>query len=642
MHNNNETAKIMKTKLVLWGANAQDERLLVAVELVIAENKVKVYTFPESEVTEEEYQKMMSEWRDDKEYAFPENHKLYERELTITDGILPEEIKVERTDVILRAQTEWNFVVLSSKLHAAYESELKELQEKINNLKGFDGEVWENLRSFWAKVQAQVRDRNLFKHHFWGLRDSTNELFSKMKELRNKVEDEFKGTSESEMKKFMATLEEIEEKAKSGLRLKPMFDELKNLQRKYHDFKFTREDRTKVWAKLDACFKLVKEKRFGESDNSDQSHLNRLEKRYNGLMSAIGRMEQSIGRDKEELDFQNKRIEDTDGQLEAQIREAKIRMIDERVKSKEEKLEDMYKTKEMLEQRMASEKEKEEKRRHVEAAKKAAEAKIALEIKEKAKEMEENAEQLEKAAEAIAEDKKKGKSDKKTAGERVGEMLESARAKVEDAFEDTVDTVKAVAEVVEDKVEKAVEDFKDKSRKVADDEPLAAAEEQDSMISKAKKMAGEVVENIKAAAEVVEDKIEKVVDDIEDKMKKDASGDSEKEDSSLMGKVGKVVGKVKAAAEVFEDKLEDAVEKFTDDVKKEKAAKASPNDQEPAVEQEEDDSFLGKLKKVAGDVVENVKAAAEVIEDKIEDAVEDFKAEKGKAEKEEADDEKEA
>lgn len=597
----------MKTKLVLWGANAQDERLLVAIELVVADNKVKVFTFPESEITEEVYQEMMSEWRDNKEYALPANHTLFERELTVTEGILPDDLKVERTDVVLRAQTEWNFVVLSSKLHAAYESELNELREKIENLKGFDRDIWDNLRNFWSKVQGQVRDRNLFKHHFWGLRDATNELFAKMKELRGKVEDEFKESSEKEMSSFMATLGEIEEKAKKGLRLKPLFDELKNLQRKFHDTKFTREHRSKVWAKLDASFKMIKEKRFGESDNSNQSHLDRLNKRYNGLISAIGRMEQSINRDKDELNFQNKRIEDTDGQLEAQIREAKIRMIDERVKSKEEKLQDMYKTKEMLEQRMTSEKAKEEKRQQVEAAKKAAEEKIAQEIKDKAQEMESNSEQLEKAAEAIAETKKKAqKSDQEEES-----VMDKVAAKVEDIVTDTVDTVKAVAEVVGDKIEKAVDDLKGDDNQ---DEPLAATEKQEeSLMSKAGKMMDKAVENVKAVAEVVEDKIEDAVEKFTDAVEKEKaeeakedaaknpSDEDSKEDDSLLGKMGKVVGdaieNVKAAAEVVEDKIEDAVEK----------------------------------------VVDKAKAAAEVVEDKIEDVVEDIKDEVKKEDDKEED-----
>ncbi len=687
----------MKTKLVLWGANAQDERLLVAVELIVAENKVRVYTFPESEITEEVYQKMMSEWRDDKEYTLPENHTIHERELTVTEGILPEDVKVERTDVILRAQTEWNFVVLSSKLHTAYQSELNEIKEKIDNLNFFDNEVWEDLKSFWDKVQGQVRDRNLFKHHFWGLRDATNQLFAKMKELRMKVEEEFKGTSENEMKSFMASLEDIEEKAKKGLRLKPLFEELKSLQRKYHETEFTREHRSRVWSKLDACFKLVKEKRFGDSEDSGQSNLDRLQRRYNGLISAVGRMEQSIKRDREELNFQNKRIEDTDGQLEAQIREAKIRMIEERVKSKSEKLEDMYKTKEMLEQRMTVEKEKEEKRQQIEAAKKAAEAKIAEEIKSKAKEMEENAEQLEKAAEAIVETKKKTEAPKKkSTEEKVDEALEKVENKIEDVVTDAVDSVKAVAEVVGDKIEEAVEGLKDKKKKKeGDEEAMASGEKEESLVDKAKKVAADAVEKVKAAAEIVEDKIEKAVDDIEDKMKdkgdeamasgktedsfmdkakkaaagavekvkaaaevmedkiekivdeiedkmeaqEDESEDDKGDEEGLMDKAkkafGKAVDNVKAVAEVMEDKVEDAMEQFSDEMKKEKAKAAQ---EDPKEEKKKDDSLLGKAKKIAGDVVENVKAAAEVIEDKIEGVVDEIKEE---AEKEKAEDEAE-
>lgn len=395
----------MKTKLVLWGSNAQDEKVLIAMQLREKDNRVDIWTFPEAVATKEFEQQMMNEWREDQEVPFPEGSMHQEVELTVTDSLLPEDLKVDKSDIVLRAQTEWHFVVLSSKMYEMYKSELEALKEKVEALEKFDNSIWENLKGFWDKVQDQVREKNLFRDHSNSLRELTNEMFGHLKTLRAKMDEEFETISKETMEKFHSILDDIEDRIENGKgKLSHLFDELKEIQQNFRDARFTRDHRAKVWKRLDTAFKNVKEKRFGKEAVTDSTPVNRIQRRYDGLLSAIDKMEKSISRDQSDLDFQKKKVESTDGQLEAQIRQAKIMMIEERIRSKEDKLKEMLATRtelegkiKVLEEKEAKQKEKEK----LEEAKKAAAEKIAQEIKEQEDARKDEEEDLEKAAEII-------------------------------------------------------------------------------------------------------------------------------------------------------------------------------------------------------------------------------------------------
>lgn len=485
----------MRNKIVLWGTNAADERILVALELKIDDNKVMIYTFPEALATDEFYQQMMDNWRSDKEEVpFPEGYQTISRELSITEGLLPDEIKVERGDLIQRAQTEWHFVVLSSKLSKAYRSELKDLEEKLAGLKEYDKELWASLKGFWGKVQQQIRDRTLLREHADEIRDRTNKAFEELKGLRSKMDETFRETSQENMARFGEMMEDIEGRIKENKQLNRIFDELKRVQKEIRDIAFTKEHRNKLWQRIDKAFKDVKEKRFGER-SSGNTPLQRITSRYNGLLNAIEKMERSIKRDEDDLAFQARKIDRTDGQLEAQIRQAKIQMIEQRVSSKREKYEDMLRTKEQLEAKIEKEKKREEQqaaKREKEAARKAAEAqakeKIAADIRDQQSAIDEEAEKLENAAQAINEQKGGSKpTEEAAATQENSETTADAKEEAEEpsagetllgaigttlgeSLEDVVDTVRAVAEVVSQKIDEKVDEIKSDIEDIIKDE----------------------------------------------------------------------------------------------------------------------------------------------------------------------------
>ncbi|MFK7806729.1 MAG: hypothetical protein AB8F74_02910 [Saprospiraceae bacterium] len=495
----------MKTKIVLWGNNEKDERVLVALQLRAKDNKVDLFTFPENTVTEDFYKQMMDEWRNGKEVDLPEGHHQEERNLSATESLLPETLKVERTDLVQRAQTEWHFVVLSSKLNETYQSELNDLKEKIEGLKDYESAQWDELKNFWNKVQTQIRERNLFREHANSLRESTNSLFDHLKKLRSVLDDEFKTQSKSVYDQFMTTLNSVDEKVGKGLNFQSIFNELRNIQKDFNGTKLTKEHRSKVWNKMDKLFKVVKEKRYGADAASGNSPMDRLKKRYDGLMGALGRMENSIKRDENDLSFQGRRIENSDGQLEAQIRQAKIKMIEERISSKREKLDDMLKTKIELESKMAAQEERDKKNAErakdqaaKAAAKKAAADKIAAEIAEKKETLGADTDELQKAAAAITsskvpktatpvsnleeatiETKEETKAEEPEKENSSDESLMGAiGVTLGEVLEDAIDTVKAVAEVVSDKVEDKIEDLKAAAAEIKEEVVEATKEEE--------------------------------------------------------------------------------------------------------------------------------------------------------------------
>lgn len=376
----------MKDRLVFWGKKNEDQKVLITLDLNEEQGTYDVKIIKGELVTEDFDNLVRNQWRNgSEEVVFPEVENEFTKELTLTQSLLPNEYEVDRDDLLKMAQAEWNFLVLSQKLKTTYQHELSELEEKVDQLQDFSQDIWSDMKTFWNRVQDQIRDKNLARRHGNEIRKRTNELFSTLKEMRQKAEASFNEDSEKLKLQFEEKLNAIRTKMEKGKSLRPLFDELKTIQKEFKKVRLTKSDQNSVWDNLDGLFKEIKEKKFGHRGGSTNSPLEKTERRLDGLNAAIEKMESSISRDKNNLNFESNRIEKAGGQLESQLRQAKLSLIEERIRSKKLKLEDMLKTKKQLEKRILTlqkQAEQEKKEAERKLAEKQVKERIAAEIKE--------------------------------------------------------------------------------------------------------------------------------------------------------------------------------------------------------------------------------------------------------------------
>lgn len=409
----------MRNRIVVWGADVEDNKVLLAIELDADENKIHIWSISDRDCTEEFYNLMMSDWREGREVEFPNNKKHLIRELTMADSILPDDLKVERTDIISRAQMEWHFAVLTSKLYRNFKNDMEEISDKVKRLEFFDHEVWEEMRNLWSNVQKQIMDKNLFRDHIDSLRKKSDSIFEELKKLRESQKNESLEKSKEILDQFINKIQELADRLNSGGVIKSIFDELVKIQNELKSIDFLdRGHVRKLKSKLDQVFQAIKSKRESKTANAGNNNWKEhVNQRMEGIAQAIQRIEHSLKLDQKDIDFENKRIATTNGQLEAQIRVAKIKMIEERMRQKQEKLDELLKVRDGLEKkqeklhvREEKDKEKLEVKKKIKIEEKKIKEKISQEIQHHQEELADSEEKLMRAAEEIKEGKKASKS----------------------------------------------------------------------------------------------------------------------------------------------------------------------------------------------------------------------------------------
>ena len=368
----------MKDKIVFWGTNENDADILVLLRLRAEDNKVDLWTFPKEELDEDFVLEMFKDWDNIDIEKLPTASSHIEQNMS-EPSLLPEHIRTKETEIVSRAEKEWYVKVLSIKLSQKIEEEVEQLYRQVKNMLDYDKDVWNLTKSFWDKVNMHYQDHDLTREHAANLRDKINLTFDKLKRLRKTSNERFESEAKANFEALQQNIQDMIDSLPKVRNLNDLFEKLKTMQNDSNTLKLTRNMRNDLRDRFNEAFAVVRQER-------KNSYSRKLEGRTTGLKSAIAKMQQSLDRDRGSLKFQHSRIESTQGQLEAKLREAKIQMIKARISSKEEKLSDMLLTLETLNKQVEQERAKEKVEREKADAKAAAEkAKRQAKADEKAK-----------------------------------------------------------------------------------------------------------------------------------------------------------------------------------------------------------------------------------------------------------------
>jgi len=334
----------MKDRIVIWGQNEKEEDILIAIRLLQDSDIIKIWTFPKKDTNTEFVDQLFQEWKDGAENAFPQPHQLIERGIS-EENMLPESIKTPKTDVIKIAEQEWRVRVLSFRLYQHIKQQIEQLDTRAINLSIFSKDVWEEAKDVSKSIKENTLDRNIKKRQTTELRNSLDAVFDKLKKLQNAEQEKFLGVSKGHLGDFREKISEVAEQIGKGNTGKKLFDQLIKYQQEVKGLDMTIRDRNALRTNFNEAFEALKASR--------QSNFgNRMNARVNGLKSAIGKMEASIKRDKDNVNYQSGRInKNNTTQLEYQLRSAKLTLIEDRIHSKEQKLHNMYLTLKDLEKK---------------------------------------------------------------------------------------------------------------------------------------------------------------------------------------------------------------------------------------------------------------------------------------------------
>ncbi len=327
----------MNTRLVLWGEIGTDRKALVALYLDEEAAKIHIYALPKDEVTKEIQDTLFVEWKNGGDFSFPDNALHWEIDAN-SDSILPEEVKVERVDIVLQSQHKWGKKLMSSKINQLLTDEVRLLEEKTAVLAEYEQSAWDKAKTQWEKIASYQKKNEISWEQTMVLKDKINAIFETLKAIKrinNENEDQANSVL---LKKYENRIEELQSKLIYNDQWKYIFDELKKIQAELKDANIRWNHKRNIYNHINAVFDDLRKYRMTELVSKTQDRISQLTKILKGLKDSIARDNESYQQQVEKMQHY------TRGKLSVEELQQRFGNILERTKEKELKAEGIQQT----------------------------------------------------------------------------------------------------------------------------------------------------------------------------------------------------------------------------------------------------------------------------------------------------------
>lgn len=345
----------MNTRLVLWGEIGTDRKALIAIYLDEETAKIHLYAFPKEEVTKEIQDALFVEWKNGGEFTFPENAIHWEVDAN-SDSILPENVKVDRTDIVLQSQHKWGKKLMSTKINQLLTDEVKLLEEKASVLADYDASLWDKAKAQWEKIASYQKKNEISWEQTTVLKDRINSVFEALKAVKRINHENEDQANAVLVKSYFKRIEDLQSKLIYADQWKHIFDELKKMQAELKEAAIRWNHKKNLYNQINEIFDDLRKYRMTEVVSKTNNRIAQLTKILSGLKD-------SVARDTDSYKMQLEKMQHyTRGKLTEEEIKNRFGFILDTVKEKEAKVLGIQQTIAQLKADLEKEKKQQEKR----------------------------------------------------------------------------------------------------------------------------------------------------------------------------------------------------------------------------------------------------------------------------------------
>lgn len=338
----------MQQRIVTWGEIGTDKKALITIQLDEAESKILITAFPKEMVSKELQNEIFVEWKNGGNNTFPETTYQWTIDAN-QDNILPENVKVERPEIVTQAQLKWSRKLMSAKLMLLLTNETELILQKLDTVQQYDQNLWNTAKNQWDKIAEYQKKGEITWEQTTQLKEKINHVFDALKAFKRLTNELDTQQSNQLIKKMEQQIDDLQAMLIYPDKWKQITTDLKKTQEEIKNTALNWNIKRKLFANIDSIYADLKKYRTNENINKSKTRITELKKILTSL-------EESIQREKNNYNMQIEKMQHyTKGKMPLQEIESKLSYITNRIKQKESKIADIKKTMQEVEKIIAKE-----------------------------------------------------------------------------------------------------------------------------------------------------------------------------------------------------------------------------------------------------------------------------------------------